>query len=455
MKVEAAASFRAPNSNEQVLPTRHLRVRSVPTDVPTKLLPTEDFLEKYSANGAGDNEDDKSFGVLFENDDHDIFEKNFITGFMKLAETGNEITPSADPTHLTITDAPTIITTQSPTLNPTEPPSTQLPTPAPTRGPTTQAATLNPTEPPSTQVPTQGPTRGPTTQAPTLNPTEPPSTLLPTPVPTRGPTTQAATLNPTEPPSTQVPTRGPTTQAPTLNPTQSPTRKPTDVPTRAPTRNPTQVPTRKTTNVPTQAPTRNPTEVPSTQSPTRKATKVPTTQAPTRNPTQVPTRKPTKVPTLTPTRNPTQVPTRKRTNVPTHAPSPAADQLKAIKFNCTFELILIGNFNVPLENADTRAVQQAVAKEAGVDVKYTKYVDYYVIKFTSPSKKTYSLQVDLELPLVDFPVYRGNATALYVNLTQTLQRSVSTGSFLSTLLSEAAAEGATVITAESVVEVDQ
>eukprot|EP00981_Chlorochromonas_danica_P014501 scaffold8097_cov243-Ochromonas_danica.AAC.2 len=186
-----------------------------------------------------------------------------------------------------------------------------------------------------------------------------------------------------------------------------------------------------------------------------------------------------------------------------------------------------------LQDADILAVRQAVAKEGGVDVKYTKYISstevptssslvipgmfadsmevgddeseeesggrvntrrrgvrgvlkglerdgvvtssflrgedvlpareeiprqnqyqHPDLHLTSPTK-TLELQVDLELPLVDFPVYQGNATALYVNLTQTLQTSISTGSFLERLLSEAAAEGATVITVESVTGVDQ
>eukprot|EP00981_Chlorochromonas_danica_P013728 scaffold6804_cov188-Ochromonas_danica.AAC.4 len=243
------------------------------------------------------------------------------------------------------------------------------------------------------------------------------------------------------------------------------------------------------------------------------------------------------VPTLSPTiSSSSAAPSHRPSITPSRAPfgvtaSPTLQSETILLINSFYQLTRNVNSDTPLEDADILAVRQAVAKEGGVDVRYTKYVgstkeptsssliaagmvadsmevgeseeesgervntrrrgvrgvskglerdgavtssflrgedvlpareeiprqnqyNHPDLHLTSPTN-TFVLQVDLELPLVDFPVYQGNATALYVTLTQTLQRSISSGSFLERLLSEAGAEGATVITAESVTGVDQ
>eukprot|EP01039_Chlorochromonas_danica_P011146 gene11146-12425_t len=356
-------------------------------------------------------------------------------------------------------------------------------------------------------------------------------TLCPTQVPTQIPS-QVPTQVPTQIPS-QVPTQVPT-QTPSQGPTHVPTQTPSQVPTHDPTQIPTQVPTQVPTQIPSQGPTHVPTQIPS-QVPTQVPTQIPSqfpTQVPTQSPSQVPTQTPTDAPTEAPTIKPSAAPSRRPSLTPTLAPSgvtaaPTFQSETILGIKSFYQLMRKANSNAPLEDADIRAVRQAVAKEGGVDVKYTKYVgstessvipgmvadsievgdeseeesggrvntrrrgvrgvlkglerdgvvtssflrgedvlpareeiprhnqyQHPDLHLTSPTK-TFVLQVDLELPLVDFPVYQGNATALCANLTQTLQRSISSGSFLSTLLSEAGAEGATVITAENVTGVHQ
>eukprot|EP01039_Chlorochromonas_danica_P009337 gene9337-10305_t len=318
------------------------------------------------------------------------------------------------------------------------------------------------------------------------------------------------------------------TEVPSQAPTQAPSEAPTEVPSQVPTQSPSEAPTEVPSQAPTQAPSEAPTEVPSqvpTQSPSEAPTEVPSqvpTQSPSEAPTEVPTQAPTIIPTVSPSHKPSLTPTLAPSGV---TASPTLQSETILLINSFYQLTRNVNSDAALEDADIRAVRQAVAKEGRVDVRYTKYVDstemspssslvipgmvadsmevgeseeesgarvnarrrgvrgvlkglerddvvtssflrgedvlpareeiqrqnqyqHPDLHLTSP--KTYVLQVDLELPLVDFPVYQGNAAALYVNLTQTLLRSVSSGSFLERLLSEAAEQRATVITVESV-----
>jgi hypothetical protein len=114
--------------------------------------------------------------------------------------------------------------TNSPTPNPTPPPTNAPVTSSPTKSPTTAA----PTAPPTPE-----PTESPTTAAPTALPTPGP-TALPTSPPTSGPTASPTTAAPTATP-TPEPTVSPTTAAPTAPPTPEPTSLPTNQPTSAPT----------------------------------------------------------------------------------------------------------------------------------------------------------------------------------------------------------------------------
>ena len=88
-------------------------------------------------------------------------------------------------------------------------PTTTVPTPSPTMGPTDQPVTSSPSKSPSlspvTSSPTNGPSLGPTDQPVTSSPTNEPS-----PSPTMGPTDQPVTSSPTN-----VPTPGPVTDNPT------------------------------------------------------------------------------------------------------------------------------------------------------------------------------------------------------------------------------------------------
>eukprot|EP00981_Chlorochromonas_danica_P010854 scaffold3486_cov185-Ochromonas_danica.AAC.1 len=118
----------------------------------------------------------------------------------------------------------------------------------------------------------------------------------------------------------------------------------TETPTHVPTQVPTQVPT---IIVPSQVPTQSPSQIP---------TQVPT-QTPSQVPTQIPSQVPTQVPTQTPSQVPTQIPS---SQIPTQVPT----QIPSQSF---YQLMRKANSNAPLEDADIRAVRQAVAKEGGVD----------------------------------------------------------------------------------------
>ena len=188
-----------------------------------------------------------------------------------------------------------------------------------TAAPMTDTPRIQPTNTPISQVPTTAvPTLIPTV-VPTAVPTQVPRTAVPTAVPTARPPPPATNV-PTAVPPTPLPTSAPT--VPTAVPTQVPrTSNPVTPPTAAPTRTPTAIPT---TAVPTAMPTA-PTAIPTT-APTRAPTATPTVM-PTAMPTLQPTVPPTQTPpTLTPTSVPTSVPTTTspQTPSPTVAPTTAA-----------------------------------------------------------------------------------------------------------------------------------
>ena len=239
-----------------------------------------------------------------------------------------------------------------PTTTPTQTPTTAIPTPDPTtHAPILPDETLEPTvvasESPTLEQTTVSPTQNPITVSPTQSSTIEPTTLTPTPVPTtHAPIkpddtlepTLVASDTPTVQPTTSSPTPAPTTHAPTK---PNETLEPTIVASATPTIQPT-------TSSPTPAPTTHaPIKPDETLEPTMVESAAPimgpTTDAPSKiTPTPDPTtRSPTVLgdtfePTVTATEAPTPTTTDELTikqttpDPTTHSPTAPGDTMEPI-----------------------------------------------------------------------------------------------------------------------------
>merc|ERR1719193_1338913 len=225
--------------------------------------------------------------------------------------------PTPSPTKLPTTSEPTMSPSLMPSPSPTALPTTPVPSSSPSLMPSP-----SPTFLPTTPVPSSSPSLMPSpspSQIPSTLPTASPSDLPTTPTPSTSPSLMPS------PSPTKLPTTTTPSQSPSLMPSPSPTLLPSIVPTQSPTDSPiTSPPTARPSLMPSPSPTLMPSTIP-TPSPT----KVPTTPTPSGSPSLMPSPSPSPMPTLSPTLSPTDssapthFPTRRPSPSPTDLPSPS------------------------------------------------------------------------------------------------------------------------------------
>eukprot|EP01039_Chlorochromonas_danica_P009796 gene9797-10834_t len=270
--------------------------------------------------------------------------------------------------------------------------------------------------------------------------------------PTFAPTTSVSDSSshaPTFAPSTDVtasPSLAPTTDV-TVSPSFAPTTVTSERPTFAPsfdfTEHPTFAPSFDLTHAPSMLPTHVPSATPSVAP--SAAPSIPPTFSPTISPTHAPTVRPSQVPSFRPTPSPTI------TRAPTAAPTVQTQPV--LQFSSF--LVMSGLTSTDLSASDQAAVLQTQAQILSINVNYIVYVrasftSRRARRLTELETSDVSVMTNTTLPLVDFPQYAGNATALYQNMTTTLSTSVTDGTFTTTLQVQANSTGSTTMTSVTV-----
>lgn len=163
------------------------------------------------------------------------------------------------------------------------------------------------------------------------------------------------------------------------------------------------------------------------------------TFAPTAAPTYTPSAVPTATPTYAPTRLPSAAPTRRPTLSPA-APSaaPTVQVLPVVNFNAVFAMTLASS---NLTSNDKKAITDATATTLNIPNDYVTFVGATVVVRRMLREATtqagqikveavsMSVTTNIQAPLVDYPQFGTNTTALVNSLSQTLSTSVSNGDF--------------------------
>ncbi len=165
------------------------------------------------------------------------------------------------------------------------------------------------------------------------------------------------------------------------------------------------------------------------------------TASPTLIPTQLPTLIPTKLPTLIPTQLPTLIPTQLPTLIPTQLPTliPTIYTNSYLKFETSMTL---SGFTQPiLDDNSLIAIVLSIAHSANISSNYVSIKEYSFVN--SRRRLTFTLKNLYNLLLVSqiiIPLTNNNiiSTSLYTSLTTNIQNSISSGSFITYLLSQSA-----------------
>lgn len=165
--------------------------------------------------------------------------------------------------------------------------------------------------------------------------------------------------------------------------------------------------------------------------------------SPTFEPTAAPTHTPSAVPTATPTYAPTRLPSAAPTRRPTLSPAaptaaPTAQVLPVVTFNAVFAMTLASS---NLTTNDKKAITDATATTLNIPNDYVTFVGATVVVRRmlregaaqagqiNVESVSMSVTTNVEAPLVDYPQFSTNTTALVKSLTQTLSTSISNGDF--------------------------